>query len=80
MNLQKSSIASRLLEISLKVDDYVYKSIPISSKKAALFLTEVSGYKDKCLGDKRSSQVRNCSLYRNRGAPLVLVHNFYHLP
>lgn len=58
--LQIKIITTRLIEISMKVDDYVYKHIPISETDAEKYMREVSAYKDQCGRDQRSLQVRNC--------------------
>ncbi|CAH1645840.1 unnamed protein product [Spodoptera littoralis] len=50
-------ITTRLIEISMKVDDYVYKHIPISESDAEKYMNEVSAYKVQCSRDQRSLQV-----------------------
>ncbi|CAH2086055.1 unnamed protein product [Euphydryas editha] len=54
---EKKAIATRLMVISLKVDDYIYKNKPISLQEAQLYIEEIATYKFKCVNDVRSLQV-----------------------
>ncbi|CAH0722012.1 unnamed protein product, partial [Brenthis ino] len=53
---QKKIIASKLLKISLKLDDYIYKNSPISIQEAKTYAQEIAQLKLKCT-DVRSLQV-----------------------
>ncbi|XP_047020935.1 uncharacterized protein LOC124630936 [Helicoverpa zea] len=57
LSLQKQLITARLMEISLKVDDHIYRQKLISDLDAELYLKEVGSYKPQCSGDERSLQV-----------------------
>ncbi|XP_045445613.1 probable serine/threonine-protein kinase DDB_G0283337 [Melitaea cinxia] len=54
---EKKAIATRLMVISLKVDDYIYKNKPISLQEAQEYIKEIATYKLKCVNDERSLQV-----------------------
>lgn len=54
---QKQIITSRLMEISMKVDEYVYNCKPITNPEAEQFIKEVESYKVSCIRDERSLQV-----------------------
>ncbi|XP_060810810.1 uncharacterized protein LOC132904434 [Amyelois transitella] len=56
-NKQLKIIQSKLMEISLKIDNYIYKSKPISLKDAQTYYEEVCSYKHQCEGNARMLQV-----------------------
>ncbi|CAH0604969.1 unnamed protein product [Chrysodeixis includens] len=54
---QKQMLTARLIEISLKVDEYVYNRKQITNSEAEQFIKEVESYKTTCIRDERSLQV-----------------------
>ncbi|CAB3239230.1 unnamed protein product [Arctia plantaginis] len=50
-------IRTRLIEISLKVEDLIYHKKPISEAEAEMFINEVTSYQIECSQDERSLQV-----------------------
>ncbi|RVE45275.1 hypothetical protein evm_010097 [Chilo suppressalis] len=56
-NKRHNKIKKRLMEISLKVDHYIYKNKPISAAEASSHYLEVMSFQSLCRHDKRSLQV-----------------------
>ncbi|CAG4913036.1 unnamed protein product [Colias eurytheme] len=54
---QKRAIESRLMQLSLKTDDYIYKKKPISLEDAQNYKREINAFKETCRTDVRSMQV-----------------------
>lgn len=50
-------IRTRLIEISIKVEDLVYQKKPISEAEAHMYINEVNSYQVECSQDERSLQV-----------------------
>lgn len=56
------------MQISLRLDEYVYNNRPISVVEAEKYIKEVSGYKTKGCNDVHSMQVSH------RAFPRVIFH------
>ncbi|KAJ8725926.1 hypothetical protein PYW08_004109 [Mythimna loreyi] len=54
---EKQIITARLIEISMKLEDCIYKQKPISGWEAEKYIREVSSFKSQCSRDERSLQV-----------------------
>ncbi|XP_059045232.1 myb-like protein D [Achroia grisella] len=54
---QEKTIITRLMKISLKLEDHIYKNKRISIENAITYMKEVCSYKEQCLEDARCLQV-----------------------